>query len=155
MEVESDMSSSTGAISRIKFRGNDVVKFSDPTNCTDAPDGRIDYYIVGILANIIPGNYYQVSWDYLYTEHWDHVSWKFSYVRLQPKGGRSIRGHDYKHVAKKNEWYTFKGAFKIKAERPKVPVPTNVTLHLAYSKCANLGFPGDVLVDNVQVSPLS
>lgn len=56
------------------------MKFNDTTTCSDT--SRIDYYIVGTLANIIPGKYYQVSWDYALSEHWDHVRWKFSYASM-------------------------------------------------------------------------
>ena len=139
----------------MKFNGSDVVKFSDPEVCSDAPDGRVDYSLVGTLVNITPGHYYKVSWDYLLTEHWDHVRWKFGFVSLQPKGGHSLKGLDYKRIVKKNTWYTFSGNFHLKADRPRVPVPTNATLHLTYSKCFWGGYPGDVLVDNVQVALLT
>jgi hypothetical protein len=35
-------------------------------------------YLEGIIANVNVGPRYEVSWDYLYSEHYDHVWWKSS-----------------------------------------------------------------------------
>ncbi|KAK5162922.1 uncharacterized protein LTR77_011083 [Saxophila tyrrhenica] len=138
-----------GIVTRTKNHRNTVVPFSVPGDCS--VDSVPSYELPGTIANVKPGYRYRVSWDYLFSEHWQYAFWRFS---AQPTGGHGLRGLDYTRTVKKNEWYTFTGGFKIKADRPKVLNPTNVTLIIGYWKCSSVGpngFSGDVPIDNVRV----
>ena len=139
---------------RVKYGNNWVLQF-DHQDCPLSVENGIDGYLHGFnITNIIGGETYVFTFDYLFTTDTTY-SWSGQYaVSLDPYGGPrfpKLRNTKFTQNAKANTWYTYSTEFKFKE---KYGEAQRGSFNVNYEQCPDKLPPptGDLQLDNFRVS---